>query len=343
MAKGKSTSHQLNIESNNIKSVHIASIQKKLNKTFVYLVPRRCKKKYNPCTELIIINEFNRLGYHIIPIYHLYIINILILLLTRKIDGIIVNSINILWKNKLLLKLNQITPIYWWFFDNALAKEKISNKVFYLAKNVSIFFNKNFNQFQQFQNSGIKPVWLDQGITTDCKYFDTKEYKYEIIFFGSISFDHYSRTTLLKKIDQKYNLTIFTPSIKEFKKFGFKNVFAAVEHSKIGEIVAAAKISLVLNATTKYDYCWSNRIHLMLGSGAFCITDYITGLENSYITGEDCIFVHDLDYLEETVDEWISDEKMKERNRIRLNGYQKSHAEHSYENRIQSLISHIEP
>ena len=318
------------------------STQKKSNKTFIYLVPKRCKKKYNPCTELIIINEFIRLGYHIIPIYHLYIVNVLFLILTRKIDGIIVNSINILWQNKLLIKLNQMTPIYWWYFDDALAKEKISNRVFYLAKNVSIFFNKNFNHFYQFQKSGIKPVWLDQGVTKDCKYSYTKEYKYDIVFFGSISFDHYSRTALLKKIDKKYNLAIFTKSIKQFKKFGFQNVSAAVKHSKIGEIVAAAKITLVLNATTTNDYCWSNRIHLMLGSGAFCITDYIIGLENSYSTGKDIIFVRDLDDLEETVEEWISDDKIKERDRIRLNGYQKSHAEHSYEHRIKSLISHIE-
>ena len=139
--------YQHYIEYNDLNIIPILSDQKKSNKTFIYLVPKRCNKKYNPCTELIIINEFIRLGYHIIPIYHLYIINVLFLILTRKIDGIIVNSINILWKNKLLIKLNHMTPIYWWYFDDALSKEKISNRVFYLSKNVSIFFNKNLNHF----------------------------------------------------------------------------------------------------------------------------------------------------------------------------------------------------
>ena len=120
--------YQQNIEYNDLNIIPILSDQKKSNKTFIYLVPKRCNKKYNPCTELILIHEFIRLGYHIIPIYHLYIINVLFLILTRKIDGIIVNSINILWQNKLLLKLNQMTPIYWWYFDDALAKEKITNR-----------------------------------------------------------------------------------------------------------------------------------------------------------------------------------------------------------------------
>ena len=137
-------------------------------------------------------------------------------------------------------------------------------------------------------------------------------------------------------------MAIFTPTIKQFKKLGFKNVFEAVKHNKIGEIVAEAKITLVLNAATKEDYCWSNRIHLMLGSGAFCLTDYINGLEKSYISGEDCIFIKNLNCIENIIKEWISDDKKEQREEIRLNGYKKAHAEHSYANRIKSLISNIE-
>ena len=107
-------------------------------------------------------------------------------------------------------------------------------------------------------------------------------------------------------------------------------------------VVSQTKITLVLNATTKEAYCWSNRIHLMLGSGAFCLTDYIQGLEKSYVDGEECIFVKNLDRLKENIDKWIRDDKKEQREEIRLNGYKKAHAEHSYENRIKSLISNIE-
>ena len=318
------------------------SDQKKLNKTFIYLIPKKRNKKYNPCTELIIINEFIRLGYHIIPIYHLYIINVLFLILTRKIDGIIVNSINILWKNRLLLKLNLTTPIYWWYFDNPFLREKNNRKCMALAKNVAIFYNKHIIQFDNYKKYGINPVWLDQGITDECQFVETDYYKYDIVFFGSLNIVHDSRTKLLKKMDKDYNLAIFTPMKNKFKKLGFQNVFEAVKHSKIGEIVAQTKIVLVLNATTKEAYCWSNRIHLMLGSGAFCLTDYIQGLEKSYVDGEECIFVKNLDRLKANIDKWIRDDKKEQREEIRLNGYKKAHAEHSYENRIKSLISNIE-
>ena len=68
----------------------------------------------------------------------------------------------------------------------------------------------------------------------------------------------------------------------------------AISHDKISSIVAQTKITLVLNATITEDYCWSNRIHIMLGSGAFCLTDYIKGLENSYENEKDCIFINNL-------------------------------------------------
>jgi len=261
--------------------------------------------------------------------------------MNNKIDGIIVNSIKILWTNKLLLKINSFIPIYWWYFDSVSAKEKIQNRVFYLAKKVSIFFNKNYNHFNELKKNGISPIWLDQGISTKNKFKNSKIYKYDIVFFGSISFDHTKRTQILKKLDNKYNLAIFTPMTKQFIKQGFKNIFPAVKHENIGEIVAESKITLVLNATTEEDYCWSNRIHLMLGNGAFCITDYIIGLEKSYISGEDCISVHNLKDLEKTIDEWILNDKKNERNKIRLNGYNTANTKHTYENRIKLLMSYI--
>ncbi|MBC8300207.1 MAG: glycosyltransferase family 1 protein [Candidatus Cloacimonetes bacterium] len=313
----------------------------KEKKTFIYLIPKRKKKQYNECTELIIIREFIKLNHTIIPIHKFYIINIILYLLTKKIDGIIVNSIKILWKNKILLKFNSFIPIYWWYFDSIFSKEKIQNKVFYLAKNVSIFFNKNYNHFVELKKNGVFPIWLDQGISKKCEFINSSKYKYDIVFFGSISFDHTERTTILKQLNEKYNLAIFTPMTKQFTKIGFKNVFPAVKHEEIGKIVAESKITLVLNATTKEDYCWSNRIHLMLGNGAFCITDYIIGLEKSYVTGEDCIFVYNLDNLEKIIDEWIINDKKNERNRLRLNGYNKANTKHTYENRIKLFMSYI--
>ena len=113
-------------------------LKNKKLKIFIYLVPKQRKKHYNECTERIIIKEFIELGYKIFPIYNYYLINTLYLAMNNKIDGIIVNSIKILWTNKLLIKINSFIPIYWWYFDNPLLREKNYIKSIQIAKKVSI-------------------------------------------------------------------------------------------------------------------------------------------------------------------------------------------------------------
>tara|TARA_Y100001960_G_C14706075_1_gene844344 strand:+ start:669 stop:1637 length:969 start_codon:yes stop_codon:yes gene_type:complete len=316
-------------------------LKKNEKKTFIYLIPKRKKKHYNDSSESIIIKKFIKLGHTIIPIYSFYFINIISKLLTNKIDGIIVNSIKILSKNRLLLIFNKLIPIYWWYFDNSLLKEKNYLKSIQIAKKVSIFFNKHYKQFNNYIKMGIKPIWLDQGTSSKKEFINSQKFDYDIIFFGSLNLVHTNRTNILKNIDENYNLTIFTPSTKQFKKLGFKNVLPAIPHNDINKIVSKTKITLVLNATTKEDYCWSNRIHIMLGSGAFCLTDYIVGIENSYTDGEDCVFIKDLNSINKTINHWLNDEKTNERNRIRLNGYNKAHEKHTYENRINIFLNKI--
>ena len=317
-------------------------IKHKRKKTFIYLIPKKGGRQFEKCTALIIIEEFIKLNHIIIPIRKFYVINIILQLLTKRIDGIIVNSIKILWNNKLILKFKKITPIYWWYFDNPFLKKKNHIKSILLAKQVSIYFNKHFKSFNEYKKNGINPIWLDQGITSKYIFIKPKKYKYDIIFLGSLNAMHDDRTKILKKIDDNFNLTIFTPSIKKFKKLNFKHILPAISHDKISSIVAQTKITLVLNATITEDYCWSNRIHIMLGSGAFCLTDYIKGLENSYENEKDCIFINNLDQIDEKIKFWLDEKMTKKRNEIRLNGYNKAHEKHSYENRIKSMISHID-
>ena len=105
------------------------SLQNKPLQTFIYFVPSGCKRKYNPCTELTIIDEFINLGYRILPIYNFYLLRTLLIILQKqKIDGIIVNSLKTLWSNRLILRFNSTIPIYWWYFDNAFSKVKITKK-----------------------------------------------------------------------------------------------------------------------------------------------------------------------------------------------------------------------
>jgi len=318
------------------------SDQKKSNKTFIYLIPKRCNKKYNPCTELIIINEFIRLGYHIIPIYHLYIINILFLVLTRKIDGIIVNSINILWKNRLLLKLNLTIPIYWWYFDTAMVTQKRVKKVNKIAPQINIFFNKDRGEFHRYHKMGAKPIWLDQGAESVCNFVETEKQEFDLGFIGGMSHIHKERTSILRELDKKYNLAIYTPHEMRYKKNGFKNVYPPILHAEFGKVASKIRIMLNLSVNNTQPFYWSNRIHLLLGSGAFCISEYVEGIEESYTNEKDCLFFHNLNELYKLIDYWIQENMDGAREKIRHQGHLTAQKKHSYKNRIIKFLKHLD-
>jgi len=311
-------------------------------KTFIYLIPKKRKKQYNQCTELIIVKRFLKMDYNIIPIYNFYIIKILFYFFTKKIDGIIVNSINVLWKNKLITKLNDFIPIYWWYFDTTQINRKNFLKVSKLAPKVKKFFNKEKAYFNNYRKMGINPIWLDQGTNPECNFINTSKIKFDLGFIGSMNWVHKERTDLLKELNEKYKLAIYTPHEVRFKKNGFKYVFPAIPHSDFGKIVSEIKIMLNLNITKSQPYYWSNRIHLLLGSGAFCISEYIEGIEKSYENKRDCLFFNTKKELYELIDYWIQNKNNLEREKIRHDGFITTHKKHSYEKRIIEFLNHIE-
>ena len=99
---------------------------------------------------------------------------------------------------------------------------------------------------------------------------------------------------------------------------------------------------LNLNITKSQPYYWSNRIHLLLGSGAFCISEYIEGIEESYKNKRDCLFFNTKKELYELIDYWIQNKNDLEREKIRYDGFITTHKKHSYEKRIIEFLNHIE-
>ena len=105
----------------------------------------------------------------------------------KNLGDITVNSIKILWTNKLLIKINSFIPIYWWYFDNPLLREKNYIKSIQIAKKVSIYFNKHYKQFNNYIKMGIKPIWLDQGTFSKKEFINSQNFDYDIVFFGSLN------------------------------------------------------------------------------------------------------------------------------------------------------------
>ena len=277
---------------------------------FYYLVPKDYDNPQNYKNEYFVIQELETHNIEIIPIYDLNIQNINN---DSSITGLLFSSLKIIWKNRSQInqfKIQKI-PIFWWYFDTATTNFSRAMKVSKIAKQVSIFFNKDKQSFSKYIKSGINPIWLDQGVPKECNLIESPDYKYDISFFGSYQRVHKKRSRFLRNLNDTFNLVIYTKDEKKFLSKGFANVKPFVPIHLIAKKIA--KINLVLNRNSNSEYCWSNRAHLMIGSGGFSLIENTKGLSDNY-------------------------DKLNE---IRINGFNHAHKHNSYQIKTQFLIKKI--
>ncbi len=314
-----------------------------MSKTFIYLVPSKHSSYYKTRNEYFIIEELKKLGHVVHIVSGFYAFRIKQLQKLCSIDGIIFNSLKLIFRRKTILdwSRNKKIPVYWWYFDTATVNAKRQQRVIEVAKMVTTFFNKDKSMFSRYIDEGISPVWLDQGVPHLCEMVVAKEHQYDLGFFGSFHVVHQNRTSLLKLLDDKYSLIIYTSDVDKFKTAGFKNVRPAVDQKGIGTVVSEIKIVLVLNFSNLLPYYWSDRIHLMIGSGAFCIAEKIEGIETIYTDNEDVILFDGEQDLITKIDKSLSPDKDKERESIRKTGYAKAHQLNSYNNRVIQFCDNL--
>tara|TARA_B110000263_G_C15280546_1_gene498146 strand:- start:287 stop:1231 length:945 start_codon:yes stop_codon:yes gene_type:complete len=302
-----------------------------MHNTFYYLVPNDYDNIDNLKNEYFIIKELMNNNFTVIPIYSFREVD-------RDADGLIFNSLKAILNNKkiLIYAKKYKLPVFWWYFDTAKTKFTRKRRVIKIAKQVSIFFNKDQDLFSDYIKSGINPVWLDQGVPSLCKFSQIKKYKYDVSFFGNYEKSHLSRSKLLKEIDNEFNLVIYTNDEKKFLSKGFNNVESFVPINIISKKIA--KINLILNGNYNSAYCWSNRIHLIIGSGGFSLVEDLEGLKNEYTHNQHCIYFNNKKDLIEKINFWLLNSNSNNREKIRKNGYNYAHNQKSYKIKTNLFI-----
>ena len=310
---------------------------------YIYLFPSP-NKYYKIRDEEFVINGLKQIGHEIITINNFCRFNLIVKYLIYNPDAIIFSSLRIGKKINFIIKimLKFKIPIYWWYFDSANADKKRLKTVKKVAKNVSFFFNRDKINFDEYKEIKINPIWLDQAVPNILKNnkLDNDNFDYDVGFFGSLSSVHEERANLLKTIDKKFNLVIYTKDIKKFKKMNFKNVKNYIFKDKIPEAISKIKIILVLNSLCTDAFYWSDRVHIMIGSGAFCITEYVEGIDKTYKDNEHHVILKDVSKIIDKIQFWIN--KDLDRKKISVCGYNYSHKVHSYNSRVKEFINYIE-
>ena len=309
---------------------------------FVYLLYPP-NKYYKIRDEQFIIDGLKKYNHKVEEINRFFRFNIIIKCLFNKPDALILSSLKIGKKvNFLLFFIKKMKiPIYWWYFDSANTDNNRYKNVINVAKNTSIFFNRDMNNFNDYKKNNINPIWLDQAVPNILSKYKNNgnNYNYDLGFFGSLSGVHKERARSLKEIDDKFNLVIYTKDVKDFEKMGFKNVKNFVFKDKIPELVSNIKIVLVFNSSCSSPYYWSDRIHIMLGSKAFCLTEFTEGIEKSYLNNVHHVIFNEFSELEEKVHYWIK--QKQQRITISENAYKYAHEHHSYYKRVEEFLNYL--
>jgi hypothetical protein len=163
-----------------------------------------------------------------------------------------------------------------------------------------------------------------------------KKYPHEIIFTGSKNYhpEHKYRGQLIDWLHRTYG--------DRFAHYGGGGK-ETIRGKELNNLYASAKIVIgdTLCKNFTYPYYVSDRFFEVPGRGGFMIFPYITGTEEWLEPNEELVFYEygDFSDLSKKIDHYLSDHKNREE--IRLKGYERCKAEHTYRHRIEHIFKTI--
>lgn len=163
-----------------------------------------------------------------------------------------------------------------------------------------------------------------------------KKYPHEIIFTGSKNYhpEHKYRGQLIDWLHRTYG--------DRFAHYGGGGK-ETIRGKELNNLYASAKIvvgdTLCKNFT--YPHYVSDRFFEVPGRGGFMIFPYITGTEEWLEPNEEVVFYEfgDFSDLKNKIDHYLNDHKNREE--IRLKGFERCKAEHTYRHRIEHIFKTI--
>jgi glycosyltransferase involved in cell wall biosynthesis len=167
-------------------------------------------------------------------------------------------------------------PVVFWAFDyqedgQAWHEEMVKECDLYLSP---LMDSKYPNH--QWLPQAFAPMFLD-------KVNVFKEY--DVVFTGTYLPQGKFRTEVLKAVDEKFNLHIFSVTQEEWKTQGLKNVHPPVMDYDLPELYGKSKIVLSVDLFPGHKGCWSDRNAQAMACGACVIYKYAPLSEEEFQDG----------------------------------------------------------
>jgi hypothetical protein len=191
------------------------------------------------------------------------------------------------------------------------------------------------------ENTGVKGHFLPAGVyDKECyihKDYNPYEFKYDVIFVGSKGYhpEHKYRPQLIDFLRNTYG--------KRFLHVGGDGDTGTVRGDDLNKIYAQSKIAVgdSLNINFNYPYYTSDRLFESTGRGGFTVYPRIKGLEDYFKDEDEIVFYEhgNLEDLKTKIDKYLNNDL--DRERIRLNGHERTKQEHTYVHRWATIIKEL--
>lgn len=216
-----------------------------------------------------------------------------------------------------------------------IAREKdLHEDPFY--KTIGHFFATDKLMAEWFnENTEVKGHFIPAGVYhEEVKMLPKQDVQYDIIFVGSKGYhpEYPYRPQLISFLKQAYG--------SRFLHVGGDGDTGTVRGLDLNQIYANAKIAIGDSLNINFSYPWytSDRLFESTGRGGFTIYPDIEGLDTFFKRGEEVVFYKhgDLEDLKRKIDYYLQDSEAREN--IRLAGFNRTQAEHTYVHRWEEIL-----
>lgn len=195
------------------------------------------------------------------------------------------------------------------------------------------FFGVDGGSQEWYTNKGINHVYTHAGVVKRDCYLGQSDTKFcDVAFVGSGTY-HESwpyRKKLLEWLAATYG--------KGFRHVGNPN--PGLRGDDLNQFYAGCKVVVgdTLCPNFAHPEYWSDRPYEALGRGAFLIMPYVKGMEKDFTANEHLVFYefNDWDGLRTKVDYYLTHDD--DRELIRLMGHEHVRKNHTYHNRMETVV-----
>lgn len=190
-----------------------------------------------------------------------------------------------------------------------------------------------------FKSLGINQFYLPAGVYEDeCYITDpVEEFKHDVVFVGGgVAYSHPEwtyRHKLVNWLQETYG--------SRYGKYGYPE--RTVRGHELNQLYSSCKIVIGDSLCKDFmdSYYFSDRPFEVTGRGGFLIAPYIPGITDLFIDRKE-IILYSFDnfaQLKNLIDYYLTAEK--EREEIRIAGYERTKRDHTYTNRMKQMLEVI--